>query len=425
MSRQRTYGLIVLIALVVRAIGFAVYGIDYSGDFEEYDRIAVNLVQGHGYSLSQSAPFHPTTQREPLYPLFLASLYAVAGRHAVLVVILQCLMGAFACLLIYEIALRVCADRRVAWTSALLNAGYVPIVIFNFRMQSETLAIVLMAIIAYSLVRIVSEERSWADHVVVGIAMGLLMLDKLAFQFLPLVAVPAVVLMSHGRRRVWKALVCVLLSVLFVAPWLMRNHRLHGTYAFGHSVRLAANLYTRVADNGIKGPLEMRTGFYHDLLQLERQGIPVSTINAAYVQKALQIIREHPFRYLGGVFLEIKDLWRFSVYKEEIDVTGPITLQGTQGKFFLFVKHVFLAANFAILTTALLGFLMKTNYASFMVMSLVGYSTLFFALISCALPRHNVPVLQLMIVFSAYFLVRLYDWFHELAVGLEPRPVAR
>jgi hypothetical protein len=69
------YALIVTLALLIRIALLLFYGTEVVGDAVEYDRIALNLVQGHGYSLDLSAPFEWTTQREPLYPLFLASVY--------------------------------------------------------------------------------------------------------------------------------------------------------------------------------------------------------------------------------------------------------------------------------------------------------------------------------------------------------------
>ena len=412
-NRMKVYGLIFLAALLVRVIGIFIYGIDCIGDSVEYDLIAYNLTQGHGYSLSQSAPFELTTQREPTYPFFLALIYYIFGHNFLIAIIAQCLVGSLTCVLIYKTALGIYDDGRVALLAALVNAFYLPIAIFNLRLYSETTAALLIAVISYNLVQIFNEKKNWVNYVFLGIMTGLLILNKLAFQFFPFLILVMIMVLSKSKKVIGKNLVCLLLTAIVVLPWLLLNKRVHDSYAFGNSVRMGATFYVRVANNGMKGPLEMQTGFYGKILQLESSGVDASEINAEYVRKAIDIIRKHPFRYMAGIFLEIKDLWRFSVHAREIDTSGGVTLEGVRGKIYLLIKYIFLILNFLILFTGIIGFFIKINKKSGILMSVIFYSTLIFALFSCAIPRHNVPVLQLMIILSAYFMVNMgkRNWY--------------
>lgn len=409
---------IFLVALVVRLIGLAVYGVDQRGDAVEYDRLAFNLSQGHGYSLSLSAPFTRTTQREPTYPLVVALIYRLVGHQPFLVILFQCLLGSLVCLVMYVLARLLYDDRRVAVLAGLLNAVYVPIAIFNLRLLSETVATGLLAVIAYQLVRLLATERNWPQYLFLGLATGLLILTKLIFLFLPVFMVPALMGSASGARRVGKPLVCLALIGLMVLPWCVFTRTVHGSTAMGNSVRMGANLYIRVMNDGMKGPLGMRVELYEHLRELEEQGIPVSTLNADAVRNALEIIRAHPIRYLAGVALEIRDLWRFGLDASEIDVTAPMTLQGPKGTLFRSVKAAFQVLNVAVLVTGVLGFLVKVTTRSSLVMLLILYATLMFALVSCALPRHNVPILPLMLVFSSQWIV----WCRDRRQGVDVRP---
>lgn len=407
-------GLIVGIALLVRLTGLVVYGVeDQTGDAVDFDRIGVNLAQGHGYSLSQSAPFELTTERDPLYPIALGLLYRLVGHSTLVAIMIQCFVGAAACALIYAITQRVYGSKRVALLAALLNAGYVPIAIFNLRLQTETLAIILLGLIAVALVRLVQRDNNWVDFLLLGTATGLLILTKSAFALLPVVLVPLAVYAAVGRHRLVKGLVSLALVAGLVAPWLIFNKQVHGSYSVGHSLRFGANVYGRVANAGMKAPLDMRTDFYLHLLDLKKQGIPTRELNAACVRQAMQIIREHPIRYLAGTLLEVWDLWRFSVNPQEIDATGQITLTGTKGRVFLGVKYVFLVLNFLVLLTGLAGFGLHPNRPAWMLMAIIAYSTAVFTLVSAALPRHNVFILQLMLIFAAFVLVRMTDWWRR------------
>ncbi len=369
-TRAGAYGLIVTVALLVRVGGLFVYGIDQSGDAVEYDRIAWNVEQGHGYSLSTSAPFSWTTQREPSYPLFLALIYSLLGHHAAAVVILQCLLGVVACLVIYEIARLIYEDHFVACVAGAVNAVYVPIVIFNFRLYSETMAIVLMAGIAYLFVRLEARPSSWKCYAVLGMVMGLLALTKSVFLLLPAVMLPLLALkIRDTSRTVWRAATCLGAMALVLMPWALINRAVHGSLVFGQSVRMAANLYGRVQNDGMKAPGH---DVYESFLELERGGMSTHAINERYVSQALDIIRRHPVRYAVGTLREIRDLWRFGVSEAEIDVRGPITVRGRRGAVFLGVKYAFLTVNFVVLVMGLLGLFLERNIRTGIVMRSSG-----------------------------------------------------
>lgn len=58
---------------------------------DQYETIALSVVQRGEYAIE---PGRPTSMREPVYPLFIAAVYSVAGERPGLVVFLQCLLSA-------------------------------------------------------------------------------------------------------------------------------------------------------------------------------------------------------------------------------------------------------------------------------------------------------------------------------------------
>ena len=85
------------------AVASGVYwgsGVVQGGDAPEYRRLAENLLERHGFSLSVGSPYEPTARRAPGYPLFLALVYTVFGRSDTAVLWAQSMLWGFGCLLL-------------------------------------------------------------------------------------------------------------------------------------------------------------------------------------------------------------------------------------------------------------------------------------------------------------------------------------
>ena len=66
---------------------------ELSGDsFSRYHQIAINLLQGNGFSRSTSVPFLPASLDQPGYPLFVALFYRLFGNDQLPIYIAQVLL---------------------------------------------------------------------------------------------------------------------------------------------------------------------------------------------------------------------------------------------------------------------------------------------------------------------------------------------
>jgi 4-amino-4-deoxy-L-arabinose transferase-like glycosyltransferase len=208
------------------------------------------------------------------------------------------IIGTAACLVVYEIALLISDDSRIALWAGITNALYVPIAIFCVRLYSETVALALVAIVAYLLVRLVKWPTSPLVATLLGAAMALLSLTKLIFVPLPGAVLPLLVLLGRGHRLACVKSGAIALAAMAVVllPWIALNYSIHGTFASGNSTRMAIVIYCRVHDRGIAAVEDIAS----EVQNLEKSGVPTKTINRIYEKKVLDSIREHPFRYLAG-----------------------------------------------------------------------------------------------------------------------------
>ena len=98
------------------------------GDAKQYDNIAVNILSGNGLSEVFDGPRVPTSKRPPIYPLFLAGIYAIFGHNYFAVKVIQAIIGGIFCIVVFFIAYTVYADKRIAIISSFLTAIYRPFI---------------------------------------------------------------------------------------------------------------------------------------------------------------------------------------------------------------------------------------------------------------------------------------------------------
>lgn len=186
MSPRRLILVLFLAALLVRCGFLLAWGLSAPvtqwGDDPEYDATARTLALHHLY---QNSWFPPG------YPLVLSALYAIFGPSLVAVRLLQALLGAATCCLVYLIG-RDVAGATAGRLAGFLLAFYPGHVYLTWRLMAETLWIFLVALavlLACRLERGLSEgaERraSLARAAALGLAAGASVLVKSNLILLP------------------------------------------------------------------------------------------------------------------------------------------------------------------------------------------------------------------------------------------------
>lgn len=241
MQWTRGKGLLLLgtVALAVRLACIAAVGEATSGPVTyEHGEIAANLLAGRGFSCRFLGSEGPTSQQAPLYPVLLAGSYWLFGQtyHALLAMqLLQAVVGAATVLMTARIGWSLVPDKpAVGWLAAWLLALYPPHVYMVTHVQVATLATFLLTAAAM-LAADTRLARSWPGAPLAGVACGLMLLVDpimaLAVPWLVLMRLPRGAL-AAGVQPWAQAAVLVGTCIIVLAPWIVRNYRVHGELVF-------------------------------------------------------------------------------------------------------------------------------------------------------------------------------------------------
>ena len=139
--------------------------------------------------------------RAPLYPYLLALYYWIFGQALFMPLLLQSVVGAFACVMVYIIARRYYTNK-IAVTAGLAAALCGPLIFFGSELLPFTLALTLN-LIAIWLLTIYEESRKRSKLLTAGLLLGLSAAAHPAI----LLFAPIVVLWIHQRlsenRQEW------------------------------------------------------------------------------------------------------------------------------------------------------------------------------------------------------------------------------
>jgi 4-amino-4-deoxy-L-arabinose transferase-like glycosyltransferase len=315
---------IVVIAVALR-LGLAISLVRqperyFQSDAYGYENLANNLLRFHAFTASEAPPLEPDTFRTPLYPLFMAAIYAVFGHQPFVIVLVQC--GASLMSLWFVFLL---ADRMFGRSAALLAALWMALdlgqVIFASLIMTETVFVTLLVLSTWCTWRLISatiRRKKLIYAGLTGITAGLAALCRPVAMYLPVVMAFVVGVLwlerGHSSRTVWRhvrqTVVIVLLFVATLSPWLLRNAILFRSPQLssiqGFNLLFHNTAYMRARLEGstwkeaytqIRAEVQAETG--------NRQLNPLELADY-YQQKAIREIAGHPAAYahahLEGIF---------------------------------------------------------------------------------------------------------------------------
>jgi 4-amino-4-deoxy-L-arabinose transferase-like glycosyltransferase len=285
-----------------------------AGDSDGYDRLALNLICGHGFSWSDGPPYVPNLYRTPVYPVFLAVIYSVFGYPTNAVLVAQALVGTASCGLIYFIA-RNFWSHGVALLASVLTAVSPFIVHYTAVRLTETLHTFLMALGLYLLVcarRRASATLSAASGGVLG--MAALCRPEVAF-FPAFAAVLAVVLRSRSQASTRSLLAFLLSAHLVMLPWLLRNQSIDGRFGFlargGAAIGfwLSSLPYFSLDNFSVIPGFEGKDALLEEYLQDQEGRFAAGERDAQMWRAGFDQIRADPWLYLRRRLRDYSHLW--------------------------------------------------------------------------------------------------------------------
>lgn len=203
-------------------------------DTPDYDEIARNLLAGDGFVARQNWFGHELRSwRAPLFPLFLAAVYRVAGTSHAAVQIAQCLLGAATVVLVYLLAHRL--RPALAPVAGVAAAVYAPLVASAAEVMTEALFTALLVAAVWAALE-ARARGGWRWSAAAGVLTGLAGLTRPV----GLLAAPALVAVAAWEeraaggpwRRRWLPFAIALCAGVAAAlsPWTLRNAAVHGAF---------------------------------------------------------------------------------------------------------------------------------------------------------------------------------------------------
>ena len=230
MADRLAAGALIALAVLARAAAVVVLqSHTVPNSTYEHGTIAANLLGGRGFSTRFLGAEGPTSQQAPVYPVLVASAYAIGGigspRALLILELGQAALGGLMVAGVLALASEVAPGRRwVARAAGLIAAVHPTLVYAATHVQVAALVAMLVPWTLALSYRAGRTGRT-RDGAGAGMLLGLLVLTD---PILGLVAVGMGLAIRQGRGG-WRTIGVVgAVGAAVVAPWIARNAAVHG-----------------------------------------------------------------------------------------------------------------------------------------------------------------------------------------------------
>jgi 4-amino-4-deoxy-L-arabinose transferase-like glycosyltransferase len=296
----------VLAGLALRLAFGLVYwtGKPLTHDEHEYLSLARSLTAGQGFVYDAALESGTGAQfgRAPGYPAFLAAIGAgrtVVATAPVRVKVVQAILGSAVVWLLGVWTRRLWGPTAGA-AAAAIAACYPPLVWMSAYVLSESLYSLLALAAAYTLNRAAGgQDHGWRRAAVAGALTGVAMLVRPDL----IVFVPLALLWLGLRSRYTIATALLLACVVVVAPWTMRNARVHGRLIL---VAATGGVNFWIGNHPLAtgdGDLAANPGIKQADLELRaaHPGLGAEALEPIYYRESFRYIASHPGWWLSLV----------------------------------------------------------------------------------------------------------------------------
>jgi tetratricopeptide (TPR) repeat protein len=312
-SLIRTGVAIFLVALVVRLVHlwqmkdtllFSVL----MGDSKGYDDWARQIAAGDW--IGQEVFY-----QAPLYPYFLAVVYAIAGHDLFVVRLIQAVLGAVACVALGYATERL-VSRSAGLVAGLMLALYAPAIFFDGLIQKSILDILLVCLALAVIGSIVAGRDDRQSWVLLGLILGALILTREnAIVLAACVLAWAVIRQRRESSRMLPAALVLVGLAVVLAPVAARNYAVGGGFHLTTS-QLGTNLFIGNHPGADGSYVSLRPGRgspeYErvDATELAEQAtgrrLTPGEVSSYWTDRALTFIREQPAEWMALMLRKIR-----------------------------------------------------------------------------------------------------------------------
>lgn len=312
--------------------------------YSDYYALAEEFLQGKGLCFDTTCAWWP-----PLYPLFLA-LTALGGKHYLLIVVPQALLGAGTALCAFLIG-RYLFNTSVGILACAVTAIYPYYVMHDTALQETSMATFFVASSVYLLLRARKLNRS-RDWLLAGFALGLIALTRASIA--PVAGVALIWTAVWGARgalrtRLLKTSVLLLAILITVGPWLIRTYRLTGAVVLSSQTGRALWIGNNAETFSVypTGSIDLSTANAWNALpepdKAELECLQPDEIQTSnwFTRRAMTFIRAHPWLTAQSAFRKVEAgfSWRLNPVREPLAQAAygfsyvPIAIFGMIGMF--------------------------------------------------------------------------------------------
>jgi 4-amino-4-deoxy-L-arabinose transferase-like glycosyltransferase len=379
-------------------------------DEREYNQIAVNLLVRGEFALEAG---QPTSIRPPLYPAFVAAVYALFGRENYQAVrLLQAALSLANVLLLYRLGTDVLSRRAGLWLAGLF-CFYPSFLGYDNLLLTEVLFTLLLCATCLLLVWSL-QRQSLGCLVLAGLCLGLAALTRSVVWLFPPVLGAFLLLAWKGSlaRRLVAAVAVAAAFAVTVAPWAVRNTRLQQTFV---------TIDTMGGRNFMMGNYR-HTPLYRswDAISLDGEQSWVAEVNATYpvverqtqgqldklaLRQGLAFVKANPGLTLRRDLVKFFDFWGL---ERELLAGAARGWFGSVGRPALLALTVLVLGSYALaLIVGIFGMVLappadwRVHALLLLVIAFVcGIHTLVFAH-----SRYHLPIMPLVLVYTASAVV--------------------
>lgn len=400
-------------------------------DAHAYDRMAFNIVKGNGFSYEASPPYRPVIVRTPVYPFFLAGIYAIFGQAYNIVRVVQALLDSVTCFLVYIITLLCFKNKENYKQLALLTfilAAFCPFTAFFVSMlYSETLTAFLFTLSVFLFLWAITKNKR-QYYFLSGIIIALAFLCRPAIFMYPFILIIVMFLINIRKisKLVLKHMFIYLVAISLVwLPWVYRNYMIFDRFiplATGSGVFLWMGTYP-------PGRYEKDSIFDKDKFAIydNAYGKDAIDIGLQLKKEAMERIKREPLKYFYYCLKRVVNLWvsSYSKYARIEEPLGELIKRFKNNNygivvsgelmFIIIIKGLLTLINLILVIAGAIGFIMAIRLWRIMYPVVLApvYVTLVHAMFGHVGPRYVIPAWPIFLVFSAYGL-----WFVTTKINL-------
>lgn len=342
--------------------------------------------------------------RSPLFPVLLSLVPNLSESNLLVPLILECILGVFSVLLIYQLSLDLWASRKAALLAAGVAAVYPGLVLYSVLLLTEMPFVVLFLLLLLRMRRYL-DCPAIGEGVLVGILAGLATLTRGVFilPFSLLILLLWISFRDKGWSRLRRAafsLIPLLVCFIVLAPWTVRNFRVHQAFVplstfTGTSLVYGNNPFTH-------GSTKFDPGFAAWLEeQRKERGVIDSAFTPEYERMkvdegiAFDYMRTHPWETLLHSVQKAYVLWIYPLSHQQPNKPLKLLMMAADVVLYLGV----------VLSLGVAKYLHKTFPVIWV--SIFGFT--FLHLILHAEARYRIPMMPLIcVLFGGVALIAPY-----------------